>query len=1138
MKNYDFHALLEPLEFQELARDIVQIKEGLHFESFRDGKDEGIDGLYRTNEETIILQAKRYRTNFSKLKYSLKKEELPKVQKLQPTRYILCISMNLSPGNKKEIYKLFKGYIKDTSDILTSKDLNNLLGMPGYEKVERNYHKLWLNSIDILSDIVDNSINKPRLRESEFELKRALKTVRMYVQSNMYRKAFDILDRENVVLISGDPGMGKTSMAYMLAIAFLQNNSSKGFTWINSIEEVYGSMKDPDEQQVFILDDFWGSVFYNNRKNIEENRLERLIQSFRNDPEMKNKKMILTSREYILQQALYQNDVLYSIVGNFKLQCTLEKYSNSEKTQILFQHLKASNLNLKTIRTIYYNNDRIISHYGYNPRVIDLYLSNNDGQKVDSHQYLESLFYYLDYPENFWTSIFENLSTEAKIVACIILFSHEYIDLIDVKITYSKYFSINFDIKGFEKIFSELEKTIIVTNLDYDEESVIVSFQNPSFEDFLYDYVNNNVERYVPILLKIASFYDQILYILEHFSKKCSKELNSLIETKCINELYTLPMRIADYGDRENAELMHPDEENTLGRVFHLIRLCDKNKQKKLHTFLEQYIYEYCKDMENDNFYMNYYELINFPDVLERFMEKSIYFDGNTIIKNYYLRIFNINHFRYSKSFEKIFPVEYKKFKQASDIYVKKNLKTIILDSLEYFIYEDMDFELDFLIDSMPDIFEEYGVRYTKKFKQEICDTTGVDYNRIDRVNEYNKNKEELSEKIITKEEQNYERIVNENTDYFYELDDYRLEDEEIIDMINRSLLTKERKKQLLEIVERKAPWYIYEYLEAEKPLKEFLSLLENNEDYVINNNITLFYTALLYYINNEDMDLIKKFLNFCIELFLQVLENGQDSVSERNFKKSSIYQTYLKDDEQLEMIVFKFLLIKNDTWLVLQNNLLLTYCFASFISNGEEDLYNVVLQKSSEEIHLKKIPTYLDGINSKTITFGVVEYIEYELERLLYKLFEEIDSEKFNENHLYPLLKQFMNHFENLSNEERVILLLEEMELTINISSDRKVQGSVRHIISALNVAEYLNIGMYIDINDVDELSEEQLTLLIGKATRYNRSMNVHIIEIYKEKDLSVLKKTGLYDTVLYTLKEIEKVYLNFLNGDYTSII
>ena len=50
MKNYDFHQLLEPLEFQEFARDMIQVREKIDMEAFREGPDQGIDARCITPE--------------------------------------------------------------------------------------------------------------------------------------------------------------------------------------------------------------------------------------------------------------------------------------------------------------------------------------------------------------------------------------------------------------------------------------------------------------------------------------------------------------------------------------------------------------------------------------------------------------------------------------------------------------------------------------------------------------------------------------------------------------------------------------------------------------------------------------------------------------------------------------------------------------------------------------------------------------------------------------------------------------------------------------------------------------------------------------------------------------------------------
>lgn len=61
MADYDF-GVLQPAEFECLARDLIRSREGLFVESFTDGRDDGIDMRFApANGGTVIVQAKRYK---------------------------------------------------------------------------------------------------------------------------------------------------------------------------------------------------------------------------------------------------------------------------------------------------------------------------------------------------------------------------------------------------------------------------------------------------------------------------------------------------------------------------------------------------------------------------------------------------------------------------------------------------------------------------------------------------------------------------------------------------------------------------------------------------------------------------------------------------------------------------------------------------------------------------------------------------------------------------------------------------------------------------------------------------------------------------------------------------------------------
>src|SRR5262249_53817199 len=143
MANYDFRSL-SSFEFEHLTRDLLQQELGIRLESFKTGRDGGIDLRYSAGEKNdLIVQCKHfvdtpYRTFLS----ILEREEIPKVKRLGPNRYILATSKGLTPQNKEEIRKLFHPFCQNTADIYGRDDLNNLLGL--HPEIEKRHFKLWL----------------------------------------------------------------------------------------------------------------------------------------------------------------------------------------------------------------------------------------------------------------------------------------------------------------------------------------------------------------------------------------------------------------------------------------------------------------------------------------------------------------------------------------------------------------------------------------------------------------------------------------------------------------------------------------------------------------------------------------------------------------------------------------------------------------------------------------------------------------------------------------------------------------------------------------------------------------------------------------------------------------------------------
>ena len=112
MSGHDFKQL-SSRDFEELTRDLLQAEWNVALEAFKTGRDKGID-LRRISmdEGTTIVQCKHYvGSGYSNLLSHLRSSELEKLKSLQPQRYILVTSVELTPSNKDAIQELFRIYL-------------------------------------------------------------------------------------------------------------------------------------------------------------------------------------------------------------------------------------------------------------------------------------------------------------------------------------------------------------------------------------------------------------------------------------------------------------------------------------------------------------------------------------------------------------------------------------------------------------------------------------------------------------------------------------------------------------------------------------------------------------------------------------------------------------------------------------------------------------------------------------------------------------------------------------------------------------------------------------------------------------------------------------------------------------------
>jgi len=294
------------------------------------------------------------------------KAEKGKLDKLKrkPNRYILATTKPLTARNIEELFEILKPYCRSSDDILDGGSIDDMLAQ--HEDILRRHYKLWVTSTPILQKVLNAGI----YNRSESYLENLLLKSRTFVQPNAFPKAQKILKENHTCIISGPPGVGKTTLADMLCLEYLAN----GFELIVVSEDVLegDNVYAQQRKQVFIYDDFLGRTDLTEKlgKN-EDNRIVEFIRRVGRSP---NHRFILTTREYILRAARIRYDRLDT--GEIDpIKCVLEMntYTELQKGLILYQHLAFSEgLSRQDIEDLVTNRRylAIVRHPNYTPRHI------------------------------------------------------------------------------------------------------------------------------------------------------------------------------------------------------------------------------------------------------------------------------------------------------------------------------------------------------------------------------------------------------------------------------------------------------------------------------------------------------------------------------------------------------------------------------------------------------------------------------------------------------------------------------------------------------------------------------------------------------------------------------------------------
>jgi hypothetical protein len=502
---------LSDYEFEALVGDLYSAELGVRFQRFPRGRDGGIDlrHLRPGRVRPDVIQAKHYQgSRFSDLRTAARKEKRRlETLGLSTSSYRLVTSLGLTAANKSELAEILSRWIRSEDWIVGRDDLEDLLDE--HPQIERKHVKLWLGSSTHLA-----AYARPGTHARSRVLAQSIaRSLPLYVQGRSFAEAMGVLDDAKILLIAGEPGIGKTTLARLAVGAYIE----EGYEPIEvsrDIEEAW-DVWDEAVPQIFLYDDFLGRTMLGELSKNEDSRLLSFMAEVESSPRTR---LVLTTREYILQEAAQTFEAFRRAgVTTRRFVLALPSYTSSERARILHNHVWHSQLAMSAKEELVADRGyrRIVRHANFNPRLIEYITGMQRGHPVrlePGATWLEFAVDALDHPNEIWNQAFQRElgDHEQQLLLCLVTMPDEA-EINDLERAFTSWMTAAGRPTGtshFEAALQVLDGSFTASRLR-EGNVMFCAPSNPGLADFLNRQLTADPQR-ILLAARSAVFFDQV----------------------------------------------------------------------------------------------------------------------------------------------------------------------------------------------------------------------------------------------------------------------------------------------------------------------------------------------------------------------------------------------------------------------------------------------------------------------------------------------------------------------------------------------------------------------------------------------------------------------------------------------------
>lgn len=271
---------------------------------------------------------------------------------------------------------------------------------------------------------------------------------------------------------------------------------------------------DPEVRQIFVYDDFLGRTVLG---ELAKNEDSRLLSFMREITKSANTLLVLTTREYILQEAVATFEAFRRYgLSKMRFLLRLPSYSPLERAKILHNHVWHSQLPVSAKEELAVDRGyrRIVEHRNFNPRVIEYITGLQPGHAVElagGVTWLDFAADALDHPTEIWRQAFERElgDAERNLLLCLVTMPDEAHtdDLHRAFDSWAKLAGLSGRPLRFESALRVVDDTFTASRRR-DGGEVFIVVANPGLTDFLQDQLLADPDL-ISLALRSALFIEQ-----------------------------------------------------------------------------------------------------------------------------------------------------------------------------------------------------------------------------------------------------------------------------------------------------------------------------------------------------------------------------------------------------------------------------------------------------------------------------------------------------------------------------------------------------------------------------------------------------------------------------------------------------